>query len=155
MNKVMFEVMRYFGLNHRLSSAVKWKLNELRGIFTLESQINTVYTSIYIRILFEFTSQLKVVKLTKLISPDDFWNLFHMPDVFLRVPLQKNTCNVFQYYSLCCSFSTVRPLWSSGKTLAANAWGHRFESHRGHNILFFTFYSIRVKCEEFCCVKLI
>ena len=43
MNKVMFEEMRYFGLNHRPSSGVKWKLNELRGTFTLESQINTEY----------------------------------------------------------------------------------------------------------------
>ena len=38
-NKVMFEVMRYFGLNHRPSSGVKWKLIELRVTFTLESQI--------------------------------------------------------------------------------------------------------------------
>ena len=43
MNQVMFEVMRYFGLNHRLSSGVKRKLNELRVTFTLESQINTEY----------------------------------------------------------------------------------------------------------------
>ena len=43
MNKVMFEVMRYFGLNHRQSSGVKWKLIELRVTFTLESQINTEY----------------------------------------------------------------------------------------------------------------
>ena len=35
MNKVMCE------LNHKLSSGVKWKLIELRGAFTLESQINT------------------------------------------------------------------------------------------------------------------
>ena len=42
MIELMFEVMRYFGLNHRPSSGVKWKLNELRG-FTLESQINTDY----------------------------------------------------------------------------------------------------------------
>ena len=37
----MFEVMRYFGLNHR-PSGVKRKLNELRG-FYMESQINTDY----------------------------------------------------------------------------------------------------------------
>ena len=43
MNKVMFEVMRYFGLNHRPSSDVKWKLIELRVTFTSESQINTEY----------------------------------------------------------------------------------------------------------------
>ena len=43
MNKVMIEVMRYFGLNHRPSSGVKRKLNELRVTFTLESQINTEY----------------------------------------------------------------------------------------------------------------
>ena len=61
MNKVMFEVMRYFGLNHicdiytlttymhklyaifKQSSGVKWKLNELCGIFILEIQINTEY----------------------------------------------------------------------------------------------------------------
>ena len=43
MNKVMFEVMRYFGLNHMPSSSVKWKWNELRRTFTLESQINTEY----------------------------------------------------------------------------------------------------------------
>ena len=50
MNKVMFEVIRYFGLNHcvnyydnRPSSGVKWKLIELRVTFTLESQINTKY----------------------------------------------------------------------------------------------------------------
>ena len=39
MIEVMFEDMRYLGLNHRPSSGVKWKLNELRGTFTLESQI--------------------------------------------------------------------------------------------------------------------
>ena len=44
MNKwMMFEVMRYFGLNHRPSSGVKWKLIELGETFTLESQINTEY----------------------------------------------------------------------------------------------------------------
>ena len=48
----------------------------------------------------------------------------------------------------CCSFSTVRPLWSSGKTLATNAGCRGFEPHRGHKNLFFTIYSIRVKCEE-------
>ena len=38
----MLEVMGYFGLNHRPSSGVKCKLNELRvTFFTLESQINT------------------------------------------------------------------------------------------------------------------
>ena len=47
----------------------------------------------------------------------------------------------------CCSFSTVRPSWSSGKTLTANAGGLGFESHRGQN-LFSTFYSIKVECEE-------
>ena len=41
----------------------------------------------------------------------------------------------------CCSVFTVRPLWSSGKTLAANAGGRGFESYREHNLLF-TFYSI-------------
>ena len=40
---VLFEVMRYFGLNYRLSSGVKLKLNELRGSFTLKSQINSDY----------------------------------------------------------------------------------------------------------------
>ena len=45
MNKEMFEVMR-FGLNHRPSSGVKWKLIELRVTFTLESQINTEYESL-------------------------------------------------------------------------------------------------------------
>ena len=43
MIEMMFEVMRYLGLSHRPSSSVKWKLNELRGTFTLESQINTEY----------------------------------------------------------------------------------------------------------------
>ena len=43
MIEMEFEVMRYFGLNHRPSSGVKWKLNEPRGTFTLESQINTDY----------------------------------------------------------------------------------------------------------------
>ena len=42
MNKVIFDVMR-FGLNHKPSSGVIWKFNELRGIFTLEIQINTEY----------------------------------------------------------------------------------------------------------------
>ena len=36
------------------------------------------------------------------------------------------------------------------KTLAANAGGRGFESHRGQN-LFFTFYPIRVECEELFC----
>ena len=66
-----------------------------------------------------------------------------MPDNFWRVPLQRNTFNVFQYQPRCCLFSTVKPLWFSGKTLAANAGGRGFESHRGQN-LFFTFYSIFV-----------
>ena len=43
MNKVMFEVMRYFGLNHRPSSGEKWKLIELRVTLTLESQIKIVF----------------------------------------------------------------------------------------------------------------
>ena len=44
MNKVMFEVMRYFGLSpkHRPSSGVKWKLIELLVTFTLESQIKLI-----------------------------------------------------------------------------------------------------------------
>ena len=45
----------------------------------------------------------------------------------------------------------MRPLWSSGKTLAANAGGRGFTSHRGHKHLFFTFYSIRVECDELFC----
>ena len=40
---------------------------------------------------------------------------------------------------------------SSGKKLAANAGGRGFESYRGHKNLFFTFYSIRVKCEKLFC----
>ena len=44
----------------------------------------------------------------------------------------------------------MRPSWSSGKTLAANGGGRGFESHRGQN-LFFTFYSIKVECEELIC----
>ena len=39
---------------------------------------------------------------------------------------------------------------SSGKTLVANAGGRGFEFDRGQN-LFFTFYSIRVECEELFC----
>ena len=39
MIEVMFEVMRYFGLNHRPSSGVKWKLNELRGFTNPEIHI--------------------------------------------------------------------------------------------------------------------
>ena len=84
--------------------------------------------------------------------PNDFLSLFHIPDGFWRVPLQRNTFNnVFLYQPRCCSFYTVTPLWSSGKTLAANAGGCGFESHRGHKHLFFTFYSIRVKCEKLFC----
>ena len=49
MNKVMFEVMRYFGLNHKPSSGVKWKLIELGVTFTLESQILSLSKS---RLLF-------------------------------------------------------------------------------------------------------
>ena len=47
------------------------------------------------------------------------------------------SCNYLSGYSV-FSFSTVAPLWSSGKTLVANAGGRGFESHRGHKILFFT-----------------
>ena len=43
-----------------------------------------------------------------------------------------------------------KPSWSSGKKLTANAGGRRFESHRGQN-LFFTFYSIKMECEELFC----
>ena len=74
-----------------------------------------------------------------------------MPDGFWRVPLQRK---YFQCISILASVLfvlTVRPLWSSGKTLAANAGGRGFEPHRGHKNLFFTFYSIRVKCEELFC----
>ena len=39
------------------------------------------------------------------------------------------------------SISTVKPLWTSGKTFAANAGGRGFESHREQN-LFFTFYIV-------------
>ena len=41
----------------------------------------------------------------------------------------------------------MRPSWSSGKTLAANAGGRGFESHKWQNLLI-TFHSIRVECEE-------
>ena len=68
-----------------------------------------------------------------------------------EITLAKKNFNLFQYKPRCCSISTVRPWWSSGKTLAANAGGRGFESHRGHKNLFFTFYSIRVKREELCC----
>ena len=60
----------------------------------------------------------------------------------------------FQCISILASVLFVlyrEPMWSSGKTLAANAGGREFESHRGHNNLFFTFYSIRVECEELFC----
>ena len=51
---------------------------------------------------------------------------------------------------------TARPQVSHGRerttpTLAANEGGRGFESDRGHKILFFTFYFIRVKCEELFC----
>ena len=44
----------------------------------------------------------------------------------------------------------VRQLWSSGKTLAANGGGRGFKPEGTKN-LFFTFYSIRVECEELFC----
>ena len=54
-----------------------------------------------------------------------------------------------QYYLRCCSFSTVRPSWSSGKTLAANGGGRGFESHRGQISKFTLFYI--VECEKLFC----
>ena len=48
----------------------------------------------------------------------------------------------------------MRPSWSSGKTLAANAGGRGFESHRGieGKIRFsqFTLFN-RVECEKLFC----
>ena len=66
-----------------------------------------------------------------------------MPDGFSRVPLQRNTFNVFQYEPQCCLFSTVRPSWSSGKMLAANAGGLGFKASNPTKGKFcvFTFYS--------------
>ena len=58
----------------------------------------------------------------------------------LILVLQNNSKFVLVVVFVCCSFSSVKPLWSSGKTLAANAGGRGFESQRGQN-LFFTFYS--------------
>ena len=43
MNTVIFEIMQYFGLNHKPSSKVKWKFIKLCVTFTLKSQINTEY----------------------------------------------------------------------------------------------------------------
>ena len=52
----------------------------------------------------------------------------------------------------CYSNSTVKPLWSSGKTLAANAGGGRgFELHWS-KICFSHFILFRVKCEELFCI---
>ena len=38
----------------------------------------------------------------------------------------------------CCLFYTVRPSWSSGKTLAANAKGRGFKPHQGQIFSHFT-----------------
>ena len=45
----------------------------------------------------------------------------------------------------------MRPSWSSDKTLAANAGGRGFESHRGQYLHFkFTLF-YRVECEKLFC----
>ena len=44
MNNVIFEVMRYFGLNQRPSSGVKSKLIELGVTYTMKSQISKINT---------------------------------------------------------------------------------------------------------------
>ena len=49
---VMFEVMRYFGLNHRPSSGMKWKLNELRG--TYKSYFNGIFSKFLYQFFIEF-----------------------------------------------------------------------------------------------------
>ena len=41
----------------------------------------------------------------------------------------------------------MRPSWFSRKTVIANARGCKFKLHRWQNLVF-TFYSIRVECEE-------
>ena len=68
-----------------------------------------------------------------LIESDGFWSLFS--EGRWRGFVEKNT---FKVFSILASIYTVKPLWSSGKTLAANAG---FESHRGQT-LFLSFYSI-------------
>ena len=52
---------------------------------------------------------------------------------------------------IACSFSTLKPSWSSGKKLAANAGGRGFKSHLGQTLFlqFTLFY--RVKCEKLFC----
>ena len=62
--------------------------------------------------------------------------------------VQLSVVKIVDELNFYAQISTAKPLWSSGKTLAANAGNRGFESHRGQN-LFFTVYSIiRVNCEE-------
>ena len=47
--------------------------------------------------------------------------------------------------------SNPRPPAFAARRLTATHGGRGFEPHRGHKNLFFTFYSIRVECEELFC----
>ena len=60
MIEAMFELMLYLDLNHRPSSGVKLKLNEL-WCFTLESQINSYY-EIKLKSIMINKLKLKIIK---------------------------------------------------------------------------------------------
>ena len=82
-----------------------------------------------------------------------------MPDGIWRVPLWKKYFQAkllmlvlmldFELFNLFRE-ALCRILLYSYKALAANSGGRELESHRGQN-LFFTYYSIRVECEELLC----
>ena len=44
---MMFEIMRYFGLNHRPSSGLKLKLKELRTFVLIYIGNSNIYTLLY------------------------------------------------------------------------------------------------------------
>ena len=79
---------------------------------------NNFITTQIIALLMDISSQYNDISHTRIFIPLNL-NLIlcrFLADAFA----QNNTFKVLQYYPRCCSFSTVWPFWSSGKTLVAN-----------------------------------
>ena len=72
------------------------------------------------------------------------------PRLILKYSLQKHPREAF--VKAFTTKASVKPLWSSGKTLATNAGGRGFDFHWGQNLFFFSHFTLfKVECEELFC----
>ena len=98
------------------------------------------------------------------LPPSNFWEIKTMTIFLLNhqsvenlwkfKKLKKSTKRYFQRISILdsvLSFSTVRLLWSSGKTLAANSGARGFESNQGHKIWFSHFTLLEWNVKNWFC----